>query len=82
MPLQSMSGTRAQDMHACRHADCAQYLLEQGADAFAVDKAQRRSAIHYAVMSPQQNVLKMLVSDDAKIQHGGWAHAAAGRSCA
>ena len=29
----------------CRHADCAQYLLGQGADAFAVDKAQRRSAV-------------------------------------
>ena len=52
---------------ACRHADCAQYLLGQGADAFAVDKAQRRSAIHYAVMSPQPDVLQMLVSDDAKI---------------
>ena len=54
-------------MHACRHTDCAQYLLGQGADAFAVDKAQRRSAIHYAVMSPQPDVLQMLVSDDAKI---------------
>ncbi|CAK0737042.1 hypothetical protein CVIRNUC_000845 [Coccomyxa viridis] len=56
-------------MLACEkgHADCAQYLLGQGADAFAVDKAQRRSAIHYAVMSPQPDVLQMLVSDDAKI---------------
>ena len=46
---------------------CAAYLLEQGADAFAVDKAQRRSAIHYAVLGPQPDVLRFLVSDDAKI---------------
>ena len=51
----------------CRHADCAAYLLEQGADAFAVDKAHRRSAIHYAVLGPRPDALRMLVSDDAKI---------------
>ena len=52
---------------SCRHADCAAYLLEQGADAFAVDKAHRRSAIHYAVLGPRPDALRMLVSDDAKI---------------
>jgi ankyrin repeat protein len=52
---------------SCRHADCAAYLLEQGADAFAVDKAHRRSAIHYAVLGPQPDALRMLLSDDAKI---------------
>ncbi len=51
----------------CRHMPCTAYLLEQGADAFAVDKAQRRSAIHYAVLGPQPDVLRFLVSDDAKI---------------
>ncbi|CAL5218420.1 g96 [Coccomyxa viridis] len=56
-------------MLACEkgHAPCAAYLLEQGADAFAVDKAQRRSAIHYAVLGPRPDVLRFLVSDDAKI---------------
>jgi hypothetical protein len=54
-------------MVSCRHTDCAAYLLEQGADAFAVDKAHRRSAIHYAVLGPQPDALRMLVSDDAKI---------------
>lgn len=32
-----------------------------------MDRAQRRSAIHFAVMGPQPDVLKMLVSDEAKI---------------
>lgn len=43
------------------------YLLAQGADAFAVDKGQRRSAIHYAVANQQHEVLKVLLSDDAKV---------------
>ncbi len=32
-----------------------------------MDKAQRRSAIHYAVLGPRPDVLRFLVSDDAKI---------------
>ena len=32
-----------------------------------MDKAHRRSAIHYAVLGPQPDALRMLVSDDAKI---------------
>ncbi len=65
--LQSTFETQTEINSLCRHTACAAYLLEQGADAFAVDKAQRRSAIHYAVLGPQPGVLKMLVSDDAKI---------------
>lgn len=44
-----------------------EYLLDQGADVFAVDKHQRRSAIHYAVAGGHEDVLKMLLSEDAKV---------------
>ena len=44
-----------------------EYLLDQGADVFAVDKNQRRSAIHYAVVNGHTNVLKSLLSDNAKV---------------
>jgi len=44
-----------------------EYLLAQGADAFAVDKNQRRSAIHYAVVNVHADVLKALLSDNAKV---------------
>ncbi len=34
---------------------------------FAVDKHQRRSAIHYAVAGGHVDVVKLLLSDDAKV---------------
>lgn len=50
-----------------RRLSCAEYLLDQGADVFAVDKHQRRSAIHYAVAGRHIDVVKMLLSDNAKV---------------
>ncbi len=44
-----------------------EFLLDQGADVFAVDKSQRRSAIHYAVVNGHTDVLKLLLSDSAKV---------------
>ena len=54
-------------MVVCSKVECVEYLLDQGADVFAVDKNQRRSAIHYAVMNGHSNVLKLLLSDNAKV---------------
>jgi 1,6-anhydro-N-acetylmuramate kinase len=53
--------------HMRRHAQCAAYLLEQGADPFAVDRIQRRSTIHYAVAGSHSAVLRLLLSDAAVV---------------
>ena len=51
----------------CRHVDCATYLLENGADVFAIDKQLRRSAIHYAAASNKAVVLKRLLDENTKV---------------
>ena len=45
-----------------RHAACVRYLLEQGADAFAVDRQQRRSALHHAVAGCHGAALAVLLA--------------------
>ena len=47
----------------CRHVSCVNYLLESGCDVFAVDRAQRRSAIHYAAANGRAGVLRKLLAD-------------------
>ena len=47
--------------------DCATYLLENGADMFAIDKHLRRSAIHYAAASNKAAVLKRLLDENTKV---------------
>ena len=47
----------------CRHAFCAEYLIEQGADPFIQDRGQHRSAIHYAAAKGKAGALRKLLSD-------------------
>ena len=51
----------------CRHVDCATYLLENGADIFAIDKHLRRSAVHYAAAGNKATVLKRLLDENTKV---------------
>ncbi len=50
-----------------RHAFCAKYLIEQGADPFKQDKSYRM-ALHHAAANGAVAVLKMMLSDSLKIQ--------------
>lgn len=50
----------------CRHAFCARYLLEQGADIFARDKTYRL-ALHLAAASGRHHVMKVLLDDSMKV---------------
>ena len=43
------------------------YLLSLGADALAVDDAQRRNALHHAAASSHVGALKALLSDAARL---------------
>ncbi|KAK9808944.1 hypothetical protein WJX72_006738 [[Myrmecia] bisecta] len=56
-------------MLACEagHADCVEFLLSQGADVFAVDRVQRRSAVHYAAAAGKVAVLRKLLDDGTKL---------------
>ncbi|KAK9805084.1 hypothetical protein WJX73_003042 [Symbiochloris irregularis] len=49
------------------HADCVAFLLEHGADVFAVDRTQRRSAIHCAAAAGRTSVLRRLLDDATKV---------------
>ena len=51
----------------CRHAYCARYLIEQGADPFIQDRSHRM-ALHHAAANGRSAVLKVLLSDSLKIQ--------------
>ena len=50
-----------------RHTECIAYLLSLGADALAVDDAQRRNALHHAAASSHTGALKALLSDAARV---------------
>jgi len=50
-----------------RHAFCAKYLIEQGADPFKQDKSHRM-ALHHAAANGAVAVLKMMLNDSLKIQ--------------
>ena len=43
------------------------YLLENGADVFAVDRQQRRSAVHVAAAAGRSAVLKRLLDESTKV---------------
>lgn len=60
----------AANLPACacdRHTECVAYLLEHGADVFAVDRTQRRSAIHCAAAAGRVAVLKRLLDEATKV---------------
>ncbi len=46
---------------------CLNYLLDAGADVFAIDRLQRRSAIHYAAANGRANILRRLLDDSNKV---------------
>jgi Ankyrin repeats (many copies) len=50
-----------------RHEACVQFLLQEGADPFVVDRMQRRSVIHYAASFGYVAVLRKLLSDDVMV---------------
>lgn len=52
----------------CRHVECAVYLLEHGADVFAIDKHLRRNCLHYAASSNRANVLRRLLDENTQVQ--------------
>lgn len=51
----------------CRHGFAARYLIEQGADPFLQDRAQHRSAIHYAAAKGKAESLRRLLDDNLRI---------------
>jgi len=51
-----------------RHAECAAYLLSLGADALAVDDAQRRNALHHAAAGAHVGALRALLSDAGRLR--------------
>ena len=51
----------------CRHGFAARYLIEQGADPFVQDRAQHRSAIHYAAAKGKADSLRRLLDDNLRI---------------
>ena len=46
-----------------RHGFCAEYLIEQLSDPFTQDRAQQRSAMHYAAAKGKAGALRKLLSD-------------------
>lgn len=50
----------------CRHAFCAHYLIEQGADIYARDKSYRL-ALHHAAANGRGHVLKVLLDDSMRV---------------